>query len=274
MNIAIIDAGYIGRDIAALWTKKGHNVTVTTRNMENLADLSTLVQKCVILKDNDISELTSLILNNDVILVTISSDMPDEFEETYLETAHAIRRIALDRTPSRRLIYTSSTTIYGDYRGLWVDEKSKLKLKSEQGQIMIETERVFQSLEELGWHVCILRLAEIYGPWRELSQRLRSLQGQTLFESGKNFSNMVHRADVTAAIDYVLRRRLVGIYNVADDDHPTRRDLYDQIVQKLGLPPIRWAQKGTSWRGGNKRISNHKIKAKGFSFRYPHRVID
>lgn len=274
MNIAIIGAGYIGSDIAALWSKKGHNVTVTTRDTEKLAGLSRLAQKCVILKDNDIGELTSLILNNDVILVTISSDIPDEFEETYLETAHAIRRIALDRTPPRRLIYTSSTTVYGDHRGLWVDEKSKLKLKSELGQIMIETERVFQSLEELGWHVCILRLSEIYGPWRELSERLRSLQGQTLPGSGKNFSNMVHRADVTAAIDYALRHRLVGIYNVADDDHPTRQDLYDQIAQKLGLPAIRWDQKAGSWRGGNKRISNHKIKAKGFTFHYPHRLID
>ena len=63
--------------------------------LKSLADLSRLTQKCVILKDNDIGELTSLILNNDVILVTISSDIPDEFEETYLETAHTIRRIAL-----------------------------------------------------------------------------------------------------------------------------------------------------------------------------------
>jgi nucleoside-diphosphate-sugar epimerase len=274
MNIAIISAGYIGNDVAVLWTKKGHNVTITTRNMDKLADLSRLAQKCVMLKDNDLGELYPLILNNDVILVTISSDVPDEFEETYLETANAIRRIALDRTPPRRLIYTSSTMVYGDHRGLWVDEKSKLKNKTEQGQIMIETEHAFLSLEELGWRVCILRLAEIYGPWRELSQRLRSLQGQTLPGSGKNFSNMLHRADATAAIDFALKRRLAGIYNVADDDHPTRQDLYEQIAQKLGLPVIQWDQKTGSWRGGNKRISNHKIKAKGFTFRHPHRLID
>ncbi len=274
MNIAIIGAEYIGSDVAALWAKKGHNITVTTRHMERLADLSRVAQKCIILKDHDVNELTSLILNNDIILVTTSSDTPDEFEETYLEAALAIRRVALARTPPRRLIYTSSTTIYGDHRGLWVDENSKLKLKSEPGQIMIETERMFLSLEELGWQVCVLRLAEIYGPWRELSQRLRALQGQTLPGSGKNFSNMVHRSDVTIAIDYALSRRLIGIYNVVDDDHPTRQDLYNQISQKLGLPSIQWDQKASEWKGGNKRISNHKIKAKGFTFRYPHRIID
>jgi nucleoside-diphosphate-sugar epimerase len=274
MNIAIIGGGYMGSDGSSLLTKKGHNVTITTRHLERLADLSGIAQKCVILKDNNVSELSSLIQNNDIILVTTPSGIPDEFEQTYLETAHAIRRVALEHTPPRRLIYMSSTTVYGDHRGLWVDENSKLKLKSEKGKLMIDTERCFLSLEVLGWHVCILRLAEIYGPWRELSQRLRTLQGQTLPGSGKNFSNMVHRDDVTAAIDYALKRRLVGIYNLADDDHPTRQDLYDQISQKLGLPSIFWDQKAGEWRGGNKRISNHKIKAKGFSFRYPHRLID
>lgn len=274
MNIAIIGTDSIGRDIAALWTRKGHQVTITTRNPEKLKDLSTVAQKCVILKGTEPSELASIILNNEVILVTISGDIPDEYEETYLQLAHAIRRIALDNTPPRRLIYTSSTMVYGDHRGLWVDEGSKLKIKSDQGELLIETERTFLSLEELGWGVCVLRVAEIYGPWRELSERLRTLQGQTLPGSGKNFSNMVHCDDVVAAIDYILRRRLKGIYNISDDDHPTRKDLYAQITEALGLPPIQWAQNKDNWRGGNKRISNHKIKAKGFVFRYPHRVID
>jgi nucleoside-diphosphate-sugar epimerase len=234
MNIAIIEAGYVGREIAALWKKKGHQVTVTTRHAERLADLSQVSQKCVLFKGSDAGELASLILNNDVILVTISTDIPDEFEETYLQIAHAIRRVGLDRPLPRRLIYTSSTTVYGDHRGLWVDEESKLKLKSENGQILIEAERIFLSLEELGWNVCVLRLAEIYGPWRELSHRLRLLQGQTLHGSGKNYSNMIHRADVTAAVDYALRHKLTGIYNLADDDHPTRKDLYSQIAEKWG----------------------------------------
>jgi NAD dependent epimerase/dehydratase family enzyme len=85
---------------------------------------------------------------------------------------------------------------------------------------------------------------------------------------------MVHRADVTAAIDYALRHRLDGIYNLADDDHPTRQELYNHIAEKLGLPAIQWDQNSDAYRGGNKRISNHKIKAKGFTFLYPHRVID
>jgi nucleoside-diphosphate-sugar epimerase len=275
MNIAVIGAGYVGRDLAAAWTKKGHKVTVTTRHAERLEDLTRVAQKCILLKSIDPAEIASLILNNDVIVVALSVDFLDEFEESDLQIAHVIRKVALERPLPRRLIYTSTTTIYGDHRGLWVTEESKLKVKSEMGQLFIETERLFLSLEELGWNVCILRLAEIYGPWRELSHRLKSLQGQMLHGSGKDYSNMVHRMDVTAAIDYVLRRKLSGIYNVADDDHPTRKDLYHQIAEKMGIHlTIRWDQDNENWRGGNKRISNRKIKSEGFSFQYPHRIID
>ena len=273
MKIAVIGAGYIGADIAAIWTKKGHHVTVTTRHPERVQHLAKIAQKCVILKSHDETELASLILNNDLILLTASADV-DEFEETSLVTAHAIRRTALDRSTARRLIYTGSTSVYGDHRGMWVDETSKLKVKTDAGKIMIEAERILLSLQELTWHVCILRCAEIYGPGRELTQRLRSLQGQTLPGSGKSYSNMVHRADVTAAIDFVLRRRLDDIFNLADDDHPTRHQLYDQISEKLGLSKIHWDPLMSGWHGGNKRISNRKIKSKGFSFRFPHRLLD
>ena len=272
MKIAIIKAGYIGAEISAIWKKKGHQITTTTRYPEKVDHLAKISQKCVILKGTDESELAPLILNNDLILLTMSSDV-EEFEESPLQMAHAIHKIAIDRSAARRLIYTGTTAIYGDHRGMWVDEDSKLKAKTEQGLDLIEAERVLLSLKDLGWHVLILRHAEVYGPGRELTQRLRSLQGKTLPGSGKTYTNMVHRYDVTAAIDYALRHHLEGIFNLADDDHPTREELYNQIAEKINLPTIDW-DPNISWYGGNKRISNHKIKSKGFSFHYSHRTIN
>lgn len=274
MKIAIIGTGYIGSEVASFWSKKGHQVTVTTRHPERLIELSRVAQKCVLFNGGDESELVSLIQNNDVILITLSLDFLDEFDETILQIAQTLRRVALNKASSRQLIYTNSTAIYGDHRGLWVDEKSKLKSKTEQGKALIEAERIFLSLENFGWGVCILRVAEIYGPFRDLHQRLKKLQGQTLPGSGKNYSNMVHSFDVISALDYVLRHRLDGIYNLADDDHPTREELYNQITTKYGLPSIQWDNQVSNWKGGNKRISNYKIKTKGFSFRYPNRVLD
>ncbi len=274
MNIVIVGCGYIGTEIAAIWKKKGYSVTATTRHPEKLDSLSRAAQKSVILKGNDEDDLAPLIANNDLILITIAADNPEHYESAYLNTAQIFRHLALEMDLPRHLIYISSTWIYGDYNGQWVDETSELLAKNEQARILIDAEKHYLSLQELGWHVCLLRFSEIYGPGRELSQRVKQFEGHILPGSGSHYTNMIHKADCIAAIDYALRHNLEGTYNIADDEHPTRKELYDTISQKFRLPKVKWAPNLTPLHTGNKRISNHKIKAEGFAFRYPLRVLD
>jgi nucleoside-diphosphate-sugar epimerase len=274
MNIVIIGCGYVGLEAAAAWTKKGYHVTATTRSPERLAELSKVAQKSVILKGNDEDELIPLIANNDAILIAIAADSPEHYESAYLNTAQIFRHLALEMDLPRDLVYLSSTSVYGDHHGLWVDETSDLLAQSKQGKILVDAEKTYASLEELGWGVCILRLAEIYGPGRELSKRVRQLEGHALPGSGDQYTNMIHKADCAAAIDYALRHHLEGVFNLADDDHPTRKELYDQISAKFHLPKVKWDPSLTGLHSGNKRVSNHKIKAEGFSLRHPKRILD
>lgn len=273
-NIAIIGCGYIGLEVADSWTKKGDHVTATTRTPERLAELSKSSQKSVILKGNDEDEFIPLIAQNETILVTTAADSPEHYESAYLHTAQIFRRLALEMDLPRDLIYTSSTSVYGDHHGLWVDETSSLLGKDEQTKILIEAERTYASLEELGWNVCILRFAEIYGPGREISKKVRSLSDHPLPGLGDQYTNMVHKSDCAGAINYALRHHLTGVYNLADDDHPTRKELYTQIADKFRITGLKWDPLLTSLHGGNKRISNHKIKKAGYRFLYPHRVLD
>lgn len=274
MNIAIIGCGYIGTEVALLWTKKGHHITATTRSPEKLDELSKAAQKSQILKGGDEQELIPLITNNDAILVSIAADGPEQYETAYLQTAQIFRHLALEMDLPRHLIYTSSTSVYGDHHGRWVDEESELLVKGEQGKILIESEKIYLSLQELGWHVCILRLAEIYGPDRELSKRVKQLENHTLPGTGDSYTNMIHKTDCAHGIDYAFRHNLEGIFNLADDDHPTRKELYHQISEKFRLPQAKWDPTHKSMHNGNKRVSNHKIKAEGFIFRHPHRILD
>ncbi|HSX26172.1 MAG TPA: SDR family oxidoreductase [Chlamydiales bacterium] len=274
MNIAIIGCGYIGSEIAALWSKKGHHVTATTRSPERLPELTKVAQKALVLKGNDEEELVPLLAGNDIILVTVAADNPEVYESAYLHTAQLFRHLALEMDLPLHLIYTSSTSVYGDHHGLWVDETSDLHAKAEQARLLTEAEKMYLSLQDLGWHVCILRLAEIYGPGRELSKRVHQLEGHTLPGTGEHYTNMIHKNDCISAIDYALRHHLEGIFNVADDDHPTRKELYDLISHKFRLPKVKWDPSLTSLHSGNKRISNHKIKSEGFSFRHHSRILD
>jgi len=274
VNIAIVGCGYLGIETASLWGKKGFHVTATTRTPERLKELSKVAQKSVILKGNDEEEFVPLITNNEAILVTTAADSPEHYESAYLHTAQIFRHLALEMDLPRDLIYTSSTSVYGDHQGRWVDESGELFGKGDQEKILIEAEKTYLSLEELGWNVCIFRLAEIYGPGREISKRVRSFSGKILPGTGDSYTNMVHRDDCAQAIFYSLRHHLTGVFNLADDDHPTRRGLYDQVAQKFGLPKTKWDPLLPSLHNGTKRISNHKIKAQGFSFHHPHRILD
>lgn len=273
MKIAIVGCGYIGTEVAKIWNKKGQHVTATTRRPERLEQLSAVAQKGQIWKGTDEEELVHLIADNEVFLVSIGADAQDQYENAYLKTAQLFRHLALEMDLPRHLIYTGSTSVYGDHHGLWVDEESLLKPNSDPAKILQETEKAYLSLSELGWHVCVLRLAEIYGPGRELSKRVRNLENHTLPGTGDPYTNMVHKADCALAIDYALKHNLEGIFNLADDDHPTRKELYDQIAQKFRLPKVHWDPAHKALHHGNKRVSNHKIKAAGYAFKHPHREL-
>ena len=274
MKIVIIGCGYIGSEVAQIWKKKGHYVTATTRNPERLDALSKVSQKSIILKGNDEDELVPLIADNDAIIITIAADSPEHYESAYLNNAQILRHLALEMDLPRHLIYTSSTSVYGDHHGQWVDETTELLAKSEQGKILIEAEKHYLSLQEIGWRVTILRLAEIYGPSRELSRRVKQFEGHVLPGSGDHYTNMIHKVDCAHAIDYSLRHHLDGIYNLSDDEHPTRKELYDSVSNKFKIPKVKWDPEHTSLHTGNKRVSNHKIKAEEFAFQHPHRLLD
>jgi nucleoside-diphosphate-sugar epimerase len=273
-NVAVLGCGYVGSEAAKIWRNRGLNVTATTRHPERLKLISEVSQKGILLKGNDESDLESLIATNETILVSIAADSPQDYDNAYRHTAQVFRNLALRMDQPRRLIYTSSTSVYGDHHGKFVDEDSHLLSKTESGHILIETERLYLSLQELGWHVCILRLAEIYGPGREISGRVRHNEGVSLAGTGEQFTNMVNRADCAGAIDYAFRHHLEGVFNVSDDDHPTRKELYQSVADLHHLSTPKWDPKLTSMHSGNKRVSNHKIKAQGFTFKHPHRILD
>jgi len=273
-NIAVIGCGYVGGEAAQIWRGRGHHVTGTTRHPERLNSIAQVAQKGVLLKGNNESEFASLIASNETLLLTIGADRPEDYDSAYRQTAQIFRHLALEMDAPRRLIYTSSAAVYGDHHGRFVDEESDLLSKTEQGKILIETEHLYHSLTELGWHVTIFRLAEIYGPGRELSKRIQQHQSHPFPGNGEQYTNMIHKADCATAIDYVLRHHLEGIFNLADDDHPTRKELFDSVAAKHHLPAPTWDPKLTGLHQGNKRISNHKIKSEGFTLKHPHRLLD
>lgn len=186
------------------------------------------------------------------------------YHRVYLEGMRALRR-TFPRIP---ILFTSSTSVYACADGSWVDESSPVRGEHPTAHILLEAERL--ALDSGGW---VARLAGIYGPGR--CYHLRALRdGTALLESGRDrWINQIHRDDGAKALFHLAgNRRAMGIYNVSDGHPLRRRELYAQLARALSLPlppegpPDTAARKP---RGGNKRVCNDRLRATGWSPRFP-----
>lgn len=272
MNIAIIGCGYIGREIAKELSKK-HFVTTATNSKKIIEKLAKISQKSVLLKANDEVELFHILTNNDLIIVCIDPDNPEDYESNYTELAHSIKRMSLLIVRPKTLFFTSSTIVYGEQNGKWVDEKTALNPTTTEAKNLINVENIFLSMEDQKWKVVILRVGNIYGTGKELSTILKELHEHTLPGHGNNFTNMIHVKDVIGSIKHINQHNLNGIFNIVDDDHPSRKELYDTVCQKCNISSIQWNPSYKSYHQGNKRVSNHYLKSTGYQLVKPKRQI-
>jgi nucleoside-diphosphate-sugar epimerase len=165
--------------------------------------------------------------------------------------------------------YLSSTGVYGDYQGNWVDEESICRPKSTSGILRLETERAWFSYaesNELPLH--IFRLAGIYGPQRNPLERIKSGKKYSVFKEGQFFSR-IHVDDIVSVLLASIRSpHPLSIYNVADDEPAASHevDVYATLLLKQStLPLISFEEASLSPREqefylSNRRVSNFKIK--------------
>lgn len=266
MKIAIIGCGYVGSALASKLKNDGHEITVTTRSELKVPFLKTISNHVTILQGNDKKALKALLEQQDAVILSLAADSQEAYETTYLETAKAISQVIEDCQKVSQIIYTGSTSVYGDHQGATVDEKTAVTSIHSTGKILIQTEDVLLQLSSKKRNVCIFRLGEIYGPGRQIADRLRHLNGKTLPGTGKSITNLISLDDIVKAITFALNDHLNGIYNLCGDVHLTRKDFYDQLCAQEQLPAVLWDATKTSIHSGNKLVSNAKLKAAGFSF--------
>lgn len=249
MKIGIIGCGYVGRRIAQTWKDQGHIVTVTTRDKKRIKELSDCSSGVFLIGD-----IAKFVQDQDIILLSVAAKKGGDYESTYLKTA---KHLVSCLHPSQRIIYTGSTSVYGDAKGNWVDEDTLVRPMNDHAKILIETEKELLKHK----HCCIFRLGQIIGPGRELKDRLLQIQGGEIFGSGENFVNWIHIDDIIRALDLAKEKDLTGVFNLCNDEHVTRKNAYVKVCQQENIPVPKWNRKKNSFFGGNKRVSNKKIKA-------------
>jgi nucleoside-diphosphate-sugar epimerase len=213
------------------------------------------------------SDLASLPGGMNHIVYAASAD--DSSEPAYVKAyVTGLRRLlnALDPAALQRIFFISSTAVYGQTEGEWVDEDSETTPTYFSGVRMLEAERL---LAGSGFPFTILRCSGIYGPGR--TRLIDSLRQGTATSSAR-FTNRIHRDDIAGAILYLLGSSEAPQRLLLSDDEPApEHEVFQYLAGLLGVPtpPRTTASSTASQRGGLKRCRNTRLRATGYRLRYP-----
>jgi hypothetical protein len=172
--------------------------------------------------------------------------------------------------------YLSTTGVYGDRGGEWVDEESDLQPNIDRGQRRVDAEAAWQQIAGLPLH--IFRLAGIYGQGRNAFESLKSGKAQRVIKQGQIFSR-IHVEDIAGVLLASITNPNSGrIYNLADDEPCPPQDVIAYAAELLGLPippdipfeDAKLSAMARSFYADSKRVSNARIKNElGYQLKYP-----
>ncbi|MDX2225804.1 MAG: SDR family oxidoreductase [Verrucomicrobiae bacterium] len=275
MKVLIAGCGYVGTALARALHVRGVPFLGLARNPQTLAEWTRAGWP---VREADV--------NAPDTLRTVERDFTDVVDcvaagraggvEAYEKTYHeGMRNLIAATAPwlhPPRLIFTSSTSVYGQNDGSVVEEDSSTDLAGPTGAVLVRTERLCLESGRGG----VLRLAGIYGPGRGMNFK-RFMAGEAVIEGeGRRHINQIHREDIVGVIVAVLERpALVGeTFNVVDDAPVTQRDFYGWLAERTGkpMPPTVPAAQNAERTFGltDKRISNRKMRERlGHALRYP-----
>jgi nucleoside-diphosphate-sugar epimerase len=228
-RLVLFGPGYTGTQIASSVQRDGWHVDAITRATSVEAARAALVQATHV----------------------VSTVPPSEDADSILAAYGA----EIGRVPW--IGYLSSTGVYGDTQGAWIDESAALTGRRD-GRIAAD----------LAWQALgarVFRLPGIYGPGRAMFDRLRSGQAHRIDAPGQVFCR-VHVDDIIAGVRAAMRQGPPGVYNLADDLPAPQNRVVEQACDLLGLPlpPFKTLDElspaARAFYGENRRVANGKAK--------------
>lgn len=265
-KVAIIGLGWLGMPLALSLMARGYQVLgskTTTDGVEAAAMCG--VESYRLVLDPQMrcdSEALGALFNVDALILTLPARRSGDGEDFYFQAVQQVVDTALAHSVPR-ILFTSSTSVYGEGEGL-MNEESPLLSVTNSGKVLKALESWLHSLP--GTEVDILRLAGLAGPGRHPG---RFLANKTAVANGQGGVNLVHLDDVINALTLLLQAPHGGhIYNLSAPEHPSRDVFYPRMAQQLGLVPPRFA--GGDTRGLGKLIDGSLIcRELGFVYQYP-----
>lgn len=262
-SILVVGAGYVGSEIARHFAAKKQKVFALVRTERSAANLQGENITAVIADITQPLPPKTIPPAHFVVLCPAPQNHEEkDYRAIYLD---GIRNVieAMKKNPRPfLLLYLSSTSVWKERAGEWIDETVLPDADSEKGKIMREAEELVLNS---GFPSMIFRLAGIYGPGRN---RVRAAKaGSWKAEGPDAYVNMIHRDDIVNAIPVLFKKGKEGEVYLGVDDTPVLRSEFQEWVHaKLNLPKPLAPENAPV---GGKRCRNAKLKDLDFQFAYP-----
>ena len=270
-HLLSIGHGYSAAALSKLLLGAGWRITGTTRAADKIAAIRATGVTPYLWDGGSLEPVLK-----DATHLLISAGPTDAGDPTLAQNRAAIAAVA----PQLQWVgYLSTTGVYGDHGGDWVDETTPLAPTTRRGHARVQAEAAWQELaREAGLPLHIFRLAGIYGPERGPFAKVRAGTARRIIKPDQVFSR-THVDDIAQVLAASIQRPDAGaIYNVCDDDPAPPEAVIGYAAELLGLPmppaePFDTAQMtpmARSFYAENKRVRNDRIKHElGVNLRYP-----
>ena len=263
--------GYSAQALAKLLPREGWHITATTRTLEKADRLAAPGIDPVIWPGTDLGPA----LSNATHLLISAAPGPDG--DPVLAALED--QIAQNGTHFEWVGYLSTTGVYGDHGGAWVDEETSLSPSTKRGEARVKAEAAWQDLAaRAGLPLHIFRLAGIYGPGRGPFSKVRAGTARRIIKKNQLFSR-IHVADIAQVLEASIRQPRPGaIYNLCDNDPAPPEDVIAYAAELLDLPippavPFEQADMtpmARSFYAESKKVRNTLIKSElGVELLYP-----
>jgi nucleoside-diphosphate-sugar epimerase len=263
VNLLIVGCGDLGTELGLRALAAGHRVHGLRRRAQLLPDGFHRIAADLA------GDLPPLPVDTEVVAFTTAADRRDvdAYRRAYVEPTGRVLDALTDRgcTP-RRVLFTSSTAVYGVDDGGIVDEDTPTEPTSATGAVLVEAEEVLWRRRP---DAVSLRLAGVYGPGR--TRLLRQVRdGSAVRPEREVHTNRIHRDDAAAALLHLaaLPTPPASCYLGVDDEPAPLGEVLAFLAAELGLPapPVGEVSRR---RGGDKRCSNARLRSSGLELAYP-----
>lgn len=263
MSWVLLGCGYTGAYLARALVQRGQAFVITRRDRAAAEALAQqLGGRGAGVDLGDPSTLEGVIPDG-AIVVCFAPPGP--------EPAREISNLVAASRRAAKLVYVSSTGVYGPAGGAWVDERWPLAPQTATNRARVAAE---SALAAAAIPVAILRAAGIHGPGRKMADRIRE-GTHRIIGDGSSHVSRIHVVDLVAAILAAGERDVTGVFNIADDDPAPLGEVADAFADKLGVPrsprvsPDSVSPEIAGMLTADRRIANHRMKTElGVELRY------